>query len=148
MELLAQLGVNNTLAYQLVMFLVVFVVLKYVLFEPYFAAFNERKDRTLGKTELAERFIADAHALEQTYGQRAQEMNDRYREVYDKTRTEAMHEYDRVIGEARARTKQMIEESAQKIAREMAAARVQLSQEVSTIARLINTKLIGKDLGA
>ena len=54
MDLLIQLGVNHTLAVQLVMFLVTFVILKYVLFEPYYAAFNERQERTVGRTELAD----------------------------------------------------------------------------------------------
>src|SRR4051812_27285178 len=105
MDLLIQLGVNYTLGIQLVMFLVVFAVLKNLLFEPYFKAFNERKERTLGKTELAERFVAEARELEEKYSMRAQEANDRFREVFDKSRSEAMKEYDRLIGDARGKTK-------------------------------------------
>lgn len=148
MGLLVQLGVDRTLILQLCMFLVVFVVLKQVLFEPYFAAFNERKERTLGKAELAERFVAETHELEQTFSVRAQEMNDRYREVYDKSRSEAMHEYDRVVSEARARTKTLMDETRVMIHKEMESARVQLANEVKGVAQLINQKLIGKDLSA
>ena len=35
-----------------------------------------------------------------------------------------------------------------KIQSEMEAARTQLNQEINTVAQLINTKLIGKDLSA
>src|SRR5258705_9331734 len=115
MDLLVQLGVNQTLPIQIATFLVCFVVLKYFLFGPYYAAFNERKDRTLGKTELAERFIAEARELEEKFGVRAQEVNDRFREVFDKSRLEAVKEYDRLINEARAKTKAIVEESTGKI---------------------------------
>jgi F0F1-type ATP synthase membrane subunit b/b' len=148
MDLLIQLGVNETLGIQLGMFLVVFVFLKYLLFGPYYAAFNERKERTLGKTELAERFIAEAQELEEKFAVKAQEANDRYREVYDKSRTETMHEYDRVIADARGKAKGLVDESHQKIQKEMAAARTQLQAEVQSVAQLINNKLIGKDLSA
>ena len=62
MELLTQLGVNQTIWIQLATFFICFVFLKYFLFDPYFAAYNERKDRTLGQSELAERFVAAAPA--------------------------------------------------------------------------------------
>ena len=99
MDLLIQLGVNQTLAIQLVVFLIAFVALKYLLFEPYFAADNQRQERTLGKTELAERFVAEARELEEKFSTRAQEANDRFREVYDKARLEAVKEYDRLVNQ-------------------------------------------------
>src|ERR1700691_5507646 len=102
MDLLIHLGVNNTLGIQLVTFLITFMVLKYFLFEPYYAAFNERKERTLGKTELAERFISETRELEAKYAERAQAANDRFREVFDKSRGEAVKEYDNLISEARS----------------------------------------------
>jgi F0F1-type ATP synthase membrane subunit b/b' len=148
MDLLIQLGVNNTLGLQLVMFLITFVVLKNVLFEPYYAAFNERKERTEGKTELAERFVAEAHELEQRYGARAQEVNDKFRAVYDQSRAEALKEYDRLVNEARTKTKGTIEESNRKIEKEMIAAREKLSSETAGVSQLMVQKLIGKDLSA
>ena len=93
MDLLIQLGVNSSITIQLGMFLVVFVVLKYVLFQPYYAAFKERKERTIGKTELAERFVAEARELEEQYTLRAQQANDQFREIYDKNRLAATKEY-------------------------------------------------------
>lgn len=147
MELLTQLGVNSTLPYQLATFLVVFVVLKYLLFRPYFSAFNERRERTVGKTELAERFVSEARELEEKYTMRAQEVNDRFRDIYDKGRAEAMKEYDGLVNDARAKTRGLVDQARKKIHSEMESARKQLSTEVGTVTQLINHKLIGKDLG-
>lgn len=143
-----QLGINQSLGIQLVTFLVVFAFLKQLLFEPYYAAFIERQKRTEGTTELAERFVAETRAMEEKYSHRAQEVNDRFREVYEKNRTEAMRDYDRVIGEARNKAKGLVDDSREKIQKEMESVRAQLSQDVASVSQLINQKLIGKDLSA
>jgi F-type H+-transporting ATPase subunit b len=146
MDLLIQLGVNETLGIQLAVFLVAFVALKYLLFEPYYAAYKERQERTLGKTELAERFVAEARDLEEKYTIKAQEANDRFREVYDKARLEAVKEYDRVVNEARAKNKAALDQNNQKIQKEMVSVRAQLSNEIAGVSQLMVQKLIGKDL--
>jgi len=146
MDLLIQLGVNQTLAIQLIVFLIVFVALKHLLFTPYFAAYKQRQERTVGQTELAERFVAETRELEERYAARAQDANDKFREVYDKARVDAVKEYDKQVSEARAKTKSIIDETAQKIQKEMAAVRSQLTSETSGVSQLMVQKLVGKDL--
>lgn len=146
MDLLISLGVNSSLAMQFGIFAIVYAVLKYVLFTPYFAAYNERNNRTVGKTELAERYIAETKALEEKFAQTAQEVNERFKAVYDKTRAEALKDYDQLVNDARARSRTLVEDTQKKIRGELEAARTQISKEVGGIAQLINQKLIGKDL--
>jgi len=148
MDMLTQLGVNETLAIQLGMFLVVFVALKYLLFGPYFAAFNERQARTLGKTELAERYLAESRAMEETYALRAREANDRYREVFDKSRAETNKQYEQLVSDARNQSKVRIEEMRAQIRKEIQGVQTQLTQEVPAVSQLINHKLIGKEFSA
>src|SRR5262245_8514189 len=71
MSLLASLGVNETLVIQLGIFLAVYMVLKYVLFTPYFKAFNQRAESTVGQADLAERYIAETKALEDEFANKA-----------------------------------------------------------------------------
>ncbi len=148
MELLTSLGVNSTLVIQLIAFLVVYVVLKYVLFAPYFKAYNERNLRTVGQTELAERYVNQTRELEEKFALKASEVNERYKAVYDKTRGEAMKEYDRLVSESRVLAKRLVDESRAKIQKEMDSARGQLKSEVEGVSKLINQKLIGKDVNA
>ena len=91
-------------------------MLKYVLFEPYFAAYNQRVERTLGQTELAERFVAETKELEERYSIKAAEENEKFRAVYDKTRSEAAREYDRMVTDARAQAQRKIRAEAQRYA--------------------------------
>lgn len=148
MELLTSLGVNWTLYAQFAIFVVSFVVLKTVLFDPYFAAYLERNNRTVGKAEQAERFLSETRELEEKFAARARELNERYKAAYDKTRSEATKEYDRLVGAARDTSKKALDESRVRIQKEMESARGQLTQEVGGVAQLINRQLIGKDLNA
>lgn len=148
MELLTQLGVNSTLGIQLIAFLVVYGVLKYVLFTPYFNAYNERSNRTVGQAELAERYVNETRELEEKFAAKATEVNERYKAVFDKTRGEAMKEYDRLVTESRDQSKRLIDETRAKIQKEMELARGQIKAEVEGVSKLINQKLIGKDVNA
>lgn len=147
MELLTQLGVNSSLGFQLVCFLIVYAILKYVLFTPYFKAYNERNLRTVGQTELAEKFVTETRELEEKFAAKATEVNERYKAVYDKTRSEAAKEYDRMVNESRAQAKRLVDEARSKIQKEMEGARTHLKSEVASVSKLINQKLVGKELG-
>jgi F-type H+-transporting ATPase subunit b len=148
MGILIQLGVNETLAIQLGLFLVVFVVLKHLLFGPYFAALMERRARTLGKTEQAEKYVAEARVLEDQYAMRAREANDMYRDAFEKGRLAANKEFERVVGEARQAAKDHTDAMRDRLGKEMVAVRSQLSQEVASVSQVINQKLIGKEITA
>ena len=148
MGLLIQLGVNETLAMQLGVFLVVFIVLKYFLFGAYYAAFNERKARTLGKTELAEKYLAEAKQMEDQFATKAREANDLYREVFEKGRAAANKEYDRVVNEARQLAKDKTDEMRASLQKDMQSVRTQVAQELNGVAQVINQKLIGKEFSA
>lgn len=145
-SLLNSLGVNQSLYYQLGIFIFVFLVLKYLLFEPYFKAYLERGERTLGKTEQAEKFVNQARLLEEEYAAKAQTVNEQFRAVFDQSRGEAMKQYDQLVSDARTQAKQVIETSRETIKKDVDSARKQLALEVKGVSQLINQKLIGKDL--
>ncbi len=146
MELLTSLGVNSTLGIQFAIFLFCFVVLKYLLFKPYFAAYNERNQRTVGQTELAEKYLLETKDLEERFAVKATEVNERYRAVFEQTRQEANKEFDSVVNGARARAKQLVDDTRKKISTEMESARTKLDAEVGAVSQLINQKMIGKEL--
>jgi len=147
MEIFAALGLNWTLFVQMGVFLFVFIVLKMVLFEPYFAAYVQRKERTEGQAEAAERYVHEAKELEAQYATKAQEINSQYKAIFDKNRSESTKEYDRVIQEARARAKTWTEQARTKIEKEMREAKQQLSPDVPVISQMITAKMLGKEAG-
>jgi F-type H+-transporting ATPase subunit b len=147
-ELLTSLGVNSTLFIQMASFFVVFLVLKGVVFGPYFKSYLERQERTVGRAELAEKFISETKDLEVQYSVKAQEINENVKAVYDRSRSEAMKQYDQTINAARATGKSLLEDARGKIQKEVQAASQQIAQEVNGASQLIISRLVGKDLNS
>src|SRR5438309_787896 len=97
------------------LFLLIFWVMKTVLFAPYFAAFRERKERTVGQTEAAERYINESKELEGQFAAKAQQINEQFKAIYDQSRYEATKEYDRVVQVARTKAKDWLEDARTKV---------------------------------
>ena len=148
MELLTSLGVNSSLGVQFIIFVVCYGVLKRMLFDPYFAAFDVRSARTVGTTEQAEKFSGETRELEKEYARRAQDANDQFRVAFEAARRDATAEYDRVVNEARARAKARVDETTARVQRELDAARGQIQGDVAAVSQLINQKLVGKGANA
>ena len=146
MELLTSLGVNSSLAVQFGIFIICYGLLKRVLFDPYFAAFDIRSARTVGTTELAEKYMVEKRELEKQYARRAQESNEQFRQTYDEARRAAVKEYDRVVSDARARGKALVDQTAERVRAEVGAARTQIQTDVTLVSKLISQQLIGKDV--
>jgi F-type H+-transporting ATPase subunit b len=146
MGLFTSLGLDATMFIQMGVFLVVFVVLKKVLFEAYFAAAHEREERTVGQAEAAERYINEAQELEEKFSSKAQEINDQFKTIYDRSREEATKEYDRLIQDARTKAKDWIENARGKVDKEIKAAHSQMTPDVPLVSQMITAKLLGKEV--
>lgn len=148
MQMLEALGVNVTVIYQFGFFLVTYLVLSNVLFQPYYKAFLTRGDKTVGNTEAAEKLLVEARDLEAEYEVKAREINTKVRSIYEQNRQQAIREQEKQMAEARLRAKQIIEDNKQKVQTEVARAQQEISKEVALVSQAITTKLLGKDLTA
>ncbi len=146
MDLLRGLGVNSTVGYQIVIFLATYVVLHFVLFKPYFKAYLGRVESTMGRAEMAERFLAESQSLQAEYERKAQTLSHQYRTIFDSSRMQAMKEHDRLMSEARQAAKTEFEAAKQNISTELQSARKNLQAEVPVLSEVITARLLGKDL--
>ncbi len=146
MEILRGLGVDGTIGYQLVLFLLTYLVLHFVLFNPYFKAFKERVNRTMGRAELAEKYLAETNLLQSEYETKARTLSSQYKSIYDESRAKAMSEYDKLVSEARQKAKDQTEKNKADIAAEFARAHEQMQKEIPSIAGAVTARLLGKDL--
>lgn len=146
MELFTALGINSTLFIQIGVFLVTFIFLKYLLFDPYFAAFQQRSKKTVGQVDEAEKYIAQTKAMEVRYTEQAKSINEEYKSIYDKTRTEAVKLAEEKTLAARNLAKEEVESAREKIAQAAAAAKNEIKKELPQMSDLISSRLLGKDL--
>lgn len=145
MELVSSLGINATLGVQLGIFLLTYILMYFIAIKPYFKAYIERENKTVGQSELAERIIAETHDLHTEFETKARRINDKHRSIYDESRTQAMHAYDEKINAARTSAKNILESGKLKIAKEIETARKELRQQVPEISHEISSKLLGQE---
>ena len=146
MELLRGLGLDSSVGIQLVLFLVTYLILHFVLFKPYFAAYNERISRTMGRAELAEKYLAESQALQGEYENKARQLSAQYKAIFDESRLKAQKESDQTVSQARQAAKSQLESMKQKIRGELENARKDAQKEIPTVTSAITSRLLGKEL--
>lgn len=144
--ILQSLGANETVWLQLVLFLVAYIFLSKVLFKPYLEAYIERKKRTEGNQQIAERVIAETQELEHVYQKKARSLNTEHKQIYDQSRSQAIHEHSELVNKAKANAKTILEETKANIAEEIKKAKAELQSEAPAVSRSIVNQLAGKDL--
>src|SRR5579885_2037149 len=103
MNVLTQLGVNQTLWIQLVLFLVTYLFLSQFLFKPYLRVIHARKKNTGGAVVEANQISTGAENLAAEYQQKVKQHHDEASSLYQKIRTEGVKQEEAVLTEARAR---------------------------------------------
>lgn len=144
-QLLIGLKLNHTVVYQLISFIIVYAVLHFVLFVPYYNAFSERVKRTMGQTELAEQFIVETRVLQAEYEQKAKHLAQQYRTIFDESRARAQKEYDQKVSEARETAKTELEAMKAKIVSELESAREEAKKEIPGLVVTITSRLLGRE---
>ena len=145
--LIQSLGINSTVWTQLVLFLTTFVILNFLVFRPYFAAHFERHKRTAGAKEDASQILASNESLRFEYERKARDVNDKARLAFERAKNEALQEQNNIMGQARDSAGNQMKLSRERLERELATARTQLTQEVREIGVIIANKLIGSEKG-
>lgn len=89
MEILTQLGANQTAFIQFAMFVITISFLTLFVYNPYFKAYDERLKQTKGADAVAKDTAEEAKNLAQIYQAKAREINDKIRSVFEAKRSEA-----------------------------------------------------------
>ena len=89
MEILLQLGANETAFIQFVLFIITISFLTVVVYGPFFKAYDQRVKLTKGAETVAGETQDEAKKLEQIYQVRAREINDKIKTVFDASRKQA-----------------------------------------------------------
>ncbi len=92
LDILIALGVNKTVFAQFVIFIVAFIFLKYFIFSPYLAAYEERRRRTVGIVGAGKELQQEIETLEAKFTKEARSLNDQIKVVFDEKRTLAQKE--------------------------------------------------------
>jgi F-type H+-transporting ATPase subunit b len=102
MEILLQLGANETAYIQFVLFLVSIGFLTIYVYAPYFKAYDERLNRTKGADTVAKEAADEAKSLALIFQTKARETNDKIKNIFDLKRVEAGRLSAEILSEAKS----------------------------------------------
>ncbi|MBC7421071.1 MAG: hypothetical protein H7328_10120 [Bdellovibrio sp.] len=101
MEILQQLGANETAFIQFILFVVSITFLTVVIFNPFFKAYDQRLKQTKGADQVASETQDEAKKLEQIYQSRAREINDKLNAVFSTLKHEANDSASKILNDAK-----------------------------------------------
>lgn len=146
MEIFSALGVDSTIAYQFALFVVLYMVMYWLVFKPYFWAFEERQKLTLGNKGLAEQYLSDGEKLQTEYEIRARDLNSQFKVIFDKARSEATQEQDRLMADARHKSAAILQSARNDLKTQVEVARRELTGQTADVTQAIITKILGKEM--
>jgi len=145
-NIITALGITTPLWVQLGIFLVSYIILRVLVFNPYFKAFQGRQGMTEGNQTKAEQIFAQTRELEATYQRKLRGLNADTKAIYDKARLEATKEQEKVQGEAREAARVTIDKARAQIQEQLNHAREELIKETPQISRIISDRLLPKEV--
>jgi F-type H+-transporting ATPase subunit b len=136
--------VDGTLLIQGGLFLVMVVALDGLLFKPWLAVQERRRESTRGALETAERLQAEAQARAEEYERRLRAAREQAQDVRSAARKEGQAEQAGRLAAARDAARHDIEAARAKTAGEAERARSALAGRVDELAREIVAKILGR----
>ncbi len=140
------IDIDLTVVVQFVLFLLLFIVSNALLFQPYLALRERRKQGIDGARAEADAMTATADAKLADYEKKLAVARATANDEGRKVRAEAAANEKEVTDTARAGAQKATDEAMAKMRQETEAARLQLLPQADAIAKRITSKLLGREI--
>jgi F-type H+-transporting ATPase subunit b len=140
------IDLDRTVLLQAVLFAVLVVVLKPLLFDPILRVFDERERRTEGARGDARRMQAEAGELLHDYEQALDRVRRAATEERERIRAETAKLEAEILSEAHQTSQRIAEEGRGRIAAEVVALRAELAKESDRIGREMASRVLGREV--
>ncbi len=142
--MLQQLGINETVFLQFIIYLAIFPLLYTLVSKPFAKAQEERQSRTKGTEQLSYEFQQKSAELQAEYQRRAREVNENIHQIFTRAKSEAQIEQDDIIQLSKREAQKTSDENSKKMAILMASANEELRGQASQLSMMVTQKLLGK----
>lgn len=139
------LDFNNTVVFQVVIFVFLIVVLKPLLFDPMLKVFGAREERTDGARATARELEEQAGELLVKYETELDRVSRAATEEHDRLRAETTRLEAQILNEARESTAKIVDEGRHRIDTEVNAIRFELGKQSERLASDIATRVLGRE---
>src|SRR3954464_4314120 len=138
------LDFDRTVLLQIVLFAVLIVVLKPLLFDPVLKVFALREERTEGARATARELQEKAGELLQRYEKELERVQEVAAKERDLLRSETAKLEAEILREARDATTRIVEDGRRKIQTEVNAIRISVGAESEKVAQMIVDRVVGQ----
>lgn len=135
-----------TFAAQIVLFFLLFLLLRPILFDPMVRLFEERERRIGGSKDDARKLYADADAAMAKYEEEVLVVKRQAGEERDKIRQEGQRKEQAILGKVRDESNAMVDEGRARIAKERDALKTELGAMSTQLARDIAGRVLGREV--
>lgn len=143
MEILLQLGANETAFIQFLLFVISISFLTMAIYDPFFKAYDIRHKRTKGADQVAQETQDEAKKLSQIYQARAREINEKINLVFTASKTDALKSVGIIMDNAKA----AIAITTGAATKNIEAQKQSAGQQVKSIANEVSGEIVRKLMG-
>lgn len=143
MQILQQLGANQTAIIQFFIFAISIAFLTKFVFGPYFKAYDQRLVKTKGAENVAKDTIEETKSLNLIFQSKAREVNDKIKAIYDVEKTSAQKTTEDLIKSAKTESETIVKKSRSEIANQLAQSKNQVGDLSQEIAQQVTQKFEG-----
>jgi F-type H+-transporting ATPase subunit b len=140
------LSIDQSLIFQIVLFLALWMFLRTFLFEPHLTVMQQRTQRSEGALKEAQQVRADAESIEGRYKAQLAETRTGTMQQVDTVYRAAEEQAKTLTAAARAEANQTLVTLRASLQQEIALAKKDLAARAPEFARTISEKLLGRPL--
>ena len=142
-QILHQLGANETVFIQFVIFCVTIAFLTVMVYGPYFKAYDQRLNQTKGADQVAGETHDEAKKLEVIFQAKAREINEKIKSIYEDSRKVATEQVSKIIDSGKGEVAATADQARSQIEAQKANAQKDVAQVSQDVATEISKKLTG-----
>ncbi len=138
------ISLDISILYQVVLFIVLWLILSKVLFQPYLRLLEEREQRTSGAQHDSSYLEREGARLRAEYEEKIQSAQAAAYADRERLLQSVRDEREKILGEARENATQTLEKAREEIASALAAERALADNEAAQIAAVMASKVLGR----
>ncbi|MCX7944299.1 MAG: ATP synthase F0 subunit B [Deltaproteobacteria bacterium] len=136
------IDLDYTLFIQLILFVVLVVSLKFILFDPYLKRLKKRDEVLVGYRKEAEEINRRVEELSKRFDELVKSAREEARAEYEKIKDEANLEREEIIHKARLEVAEIIEKGRESLRRDKEKIMAEASIQVDMISKQIAEKIL------
>jgi F0F1-type ATP synthase membrane subunit b/b' len=140
------IDIDGTVLLQFGLFVLLYILLRYVLFAPYLRMRADRDRGIAGARNQAHEMEAKARAIVTDYDAKLGRAKQRGADERARVRSEAAARERQILGAARDEAGKALEQARARVADDAKTARAQLEAQSAALARTIAKKIIGREV--